>query len=318
MSKTLIYQNDSDIPLCNILCTSFIHNPSPMAPFSVKKHRLWDKSPKNPRNKGGAIHKTKRPPLSKGVKATMSKIFWGWRNFPCVDMFTFWKNKPQATNCGNWDDGMFFNVPKHIFLYKKRTVVHHQAPIFGGFVVFLACFSVEEFTKCLHENLWSSDKLHQATCTAVHGLRMVDHLNSWPNDKKVSQTKITKDKKWAFVDFKLFPGFKSFAMSSGLVKLSLLKCFCKETSKLKPPCWKCISQVPRKKHLRFIRLWRLHFMLPQSGTMVLTKHFVIQAQRDGTLNSSFSKRKIGWEMSIVFLDWKGTKTNLHQNTGLGS
>lgn len=75
---------------------------------------------------------------------------------------------------------MFFNVPKQ-FSRKKHTTVHPQAAILGGFAVFLACFSVDKkFTKCLHENLWSSDKLHQATCTAVHGLRMVDHLNSWP------------------------------------------------------------------------------------------------------------------------------------------
>ena len=89
MSKNLIYMNDSDIYLCNILCTSFRTQPITHGIFFGEKDRLWDKSPKNPRKEGGAIHKTKRSPFWKGVKATMNKIFRRWRRK--IPWFFWWK-----------------------------------------------------------------------------------------------------------------------------------------------------------------------------------------------------------------------------------
>lgn len=78
------------ISICAIFCAQvFVHNPSPMDFFFGEKDRLWDKSPKNPRKEGGAIHETKRSPFWKGVKATMNKIFRRWRRK--IPWFFWWK-----------------------------------------------------------------------------------------------------------------------------------------------------------------------------------------------------------------------------------
>ena len=187
MSKNLIYMNDSDIYLCNILCTSFRTQPITHGFFSVKKivseinplKTLEKKVVRFTKQNDHRFERVWKQQWTRSSEDEGEKFHGSFGG----NVHFLEKKKTQATNCDNWDDGMFFNVPKQ-FSRKKHTTVHPQAAILGGFVVFLACFSVEKFTKCLHENLWSSDKLHQATCTAVHGLRMVDHLNSWPKPIK--------------------------------------------------------------------------------------------------------------------------------------
>lgn len=129
------------ISICAIFCAQvFVHNPSPMDFFSVKKivseiNPLKTLEKKVVRFTKQNDHRFKRVWKQQWTRSSEDEGEKFHGSFG--GNVHFLEKKPQATNCDNWDDGMFFNVAKQ-FSRKKHTTVHPQAAILGGFAVFLA------------------------------------------------------------------------------------------------------------------------------------------------------------------------------------